>query len=655
MEQKFDLIGQRQIRIDKANKLRKLGIDPYPAKSERDTKTLEIQKDYTAFENKEVTVAGRLISWREHGQLVFGNIIDQDGSIQLYIREDSISDTNAENGTLGFKDLYLVDVGDLVEAFGTVTKTQKGEVSVLVKGFKILTKSIRPLPDKWKGLQDKEKIYRQRYLDMIVNPDHKDRFIKAAEITYAIREFLNNKGFLEIKTPIIQPLYGGGLAKPFKTNVSALNSDFYLSISHELYLKRLITAGFENVYNIVGYFRNEGIDRTHNPEFQMLETMTAFKNYEYNMDLTEEMYKYIANKVFNKTTFSIKGHAVDFAKDWPRIKMIDAVKTYAGYDFENIKTLDEAHNVLEEIGVNEKPDSIGESMVKVFEAKVEEQLIEPTFIYGHPVEISPLAKRMVSDPRFVERFEVFIGGTEAGDNWTELNDPVELFERFKDQYDRREGGDDETHPVDIDFIETMEYGMPPTTGLGPGIERLCMMFTESEYIDDVLFFPMMKPAQITATQKEIYGEKYVSGSKSSGKQDLSKKMVLILNKDIEGWQLINTIGHLSAYLGNNIPKDMFQSTDAFILKDGSINSNSQYPVVALEASSTQLSNLLLKVEELGLTHLAFVQEMIEKNLDSELSDVLSSQSKSDLNIFGIGIFGDKEEVDAITKKFSLYK
>jgi lysyl-tRNA synthetase, class II len=653
--QKYDLVGQRQIRIAKADELRKKGIDPYPSKSNKNTNNQQIVDDFESFNDKEVIVTGRIMSWREHGGLLFSNIQDQSGSIQLYIKKEAIKDTDAKLGILGYDDLHLFDIGDIVEARGIVTKTLKGEISVLVNELKILTKSIRPLPDKWKGLQDKEKVFRQRYLDMIMNPDKRWRFIKTAEITFAIREFLNNKGFLEIKTPIIQPLYGGGLAKPFKTHVNALDSDYYLAISHELYLKRLITAGFENVYNIVGYFRNEGIDRTHNPEFQMLETMTAFKNYEYNMDLIEDMYKYVALKVFNKTEFSIGGNMIDFGKDWPRIKMIDAVKTYAGHDFNKITKLEDAKKILSQEGINAKFDTIAECMVEVFKEKVESQLIEPTFIYGHPVEISPLAKRMPEDSRFVERFEIFIGGIEGGDNWTELNDPVELLERFKDQYERRSDGDEETHPMDIDFLETMEYGMPPTTGLGPGIERLAMMFTDTEYIDDVIFFPMMRPANVTSTQKEIYGEKHTKGTSGNKKQDTSKKFVIVLDKNLTGWKLTNTIGHLSAYLGNKIPKEDFHSTEVFDTKDGSIKSDSQYPVVTMTAKQAQLKSLHIQLETSELESLSFINEMLELDDDKELAKALSKKSKDELNYLGIGLFGDKEKIEKITKKFSLYK
>lgn len=512
----------REERINKIQELKKIGINPFNSKANKEYSNKQIIDNYDKFENKTITLAGRLMSFREHGQLAFGHIQDQSGQIQLYIRSDEMSATSKDKQLLGFKDLKLVDIGDIIQAKGIVTKTKRGEISLLVQEFTLLTKSIRPLPDKWEGIKDKELLFRQRYLDMLMNPEKRIRFETGAKILFSIREFMNSRGFLEIKTPIVQPVYGGSTAKPFTTHVNALNQDFYLAISHEIYLKRLIIAGFENVYNIVGYFRNEGIDRTHNPEFTMLETMTAFKNYEYNMELTEQLYHNIAKKVFSRSRFKIKGNDIDITKPWDKITMLDAVKKHAGFDFNNIKTIEDAYKILDKVGYkDDKPKSIGECMFKVFEEKVEEKLIEPTFVYGHPVEISPLAKTMDKDPRFAERFEVFIGGMEAGDNWTELNNPLELFERFKDQVEKGRGGDEEAHPMDIEFVEAMEYGMPPTTGLGPGIERLIMMFTETEYIDDVIFFPMQKRPPVTKLQKEIYGEENLRVEKIQKKQGKS--------------------------------------------------------------------------------------------------------------------------------------
>lgn len=671
-----DLVGQRQNRIAKVEQIRELGIDPYPSKSDRTHYSNDIVENFN--DGAEVVVAGRLMSWRNHSKIYFADLQDAQGRIQLYMKTDEMTAFDAANSNLGPENLELLDVGDMVEVIGSQTKTDRGVISVLVTEIKIICKAIRPLPEKWAGVKDKETRFRKRYLDTIMNPENLDVFKTSAKIVYAIREFMDARGFHEIKTPLIQPVYGGTNAKPFETHVNALGVDYYMAVAHELYLKKLIVAGFENVYNLYGYFRNEGIDRTHNPEFRMLETMSAFKNYEYNMELTEELYKYIGTKVFGSTVITLAGKEVDLAKPWERLMMIDAVKRYADIDFTEVDSLEDAHKILDDIGFEgDKPETVGQSMVVVFEEKVEEHLIEPVFIIGHPVEVSPLAKSMPDNPKFVERFEVFIGGIEQGDNWTELNDPQELYERFADQVRRGRGGDDEFHPMDIEFIEAMEYGMPPTTGLGPGIERLVMTFTGTEYIDEVLFFPMMRPSVVDANQKKIYDEellidpslssantslsssegsgeaKAISSASSSGVQDKTKKMVIVLNKQIEGWMVTNTVGHISAYLGRNI--DNFASRDQFELNDDTnIAANSQYPIITLSAKAGQMITFLNKVRESDLVHLAYTQDMIDFNDDSELEEALAGQSSADLNIAGIGVFGDNDLIDSLTKKYSLW-
>lgn len=672
-EQRSDLIGQRNVRLEKIERMKAMGIDPYPSNSLRNVSNAEIIQNYSKYEGQVVTVAGRLMSIREHGQIVFGHIQDPTDRLQLYIKADSLAPTSKES--IGFENMDLFDIGDIVEATGIVTKTQRGEVSVQPTTLRMLTKSIRPLPDKWAGLQDKEAKFRQRYLDLIMDPSKKNKFVDSARILFAIRSFLNERGFLEIKTPVIQPLYGGTNARPFSTYMNALGTDFYLAIAHELYLKRLITAGFENVYNMTGYFRNEGIDRTHNPEFQMLETMTAYKNYEYNMELLENMYKHVAKNVMQKNVYKVGGHEIDLMGNWERIMMVDAVRKHTGVDFNKINNLKDAHQALTSIGYKgEMPDSIGESMKVVFEEKVEEKLIQPTIIYGHPVEISPLAKRMTSDPRYVERFEIFIGGIEQGDNWSELNNPVELFDRFKAQsLAKKIDEDDVAHPMDIEFIETMEYGMPPTTGLGPGIERFQMLFTESEYIDDVIFFPLMRPAPVTKLQKEIYGEDALEGNekligrnskgevkaKASGPkvQDTSKKIVLLLNSELSGWKVTNTVGHLSALVANMIDRESFTSTDSFEFSDGvRIPANSQYPIVALGATDAQLKNFFAKAKDMkDIILTVYTKEMLEIKSDNEITDALQKITINDSEIYGIGLFGDNDTLKSLTNKFSLYK
>jgi lysyl-tRNA synthetase class 2 len=494
----------RNIRLGKAQTLRDMGLNPYPSRSGRTHYTGPILAHFAEHEGKEATVAGRLMSWRKQGGLAFGHIQDETGRVQLFLKKQNVQAANPEQGNIGFPEFNLLDLGDIVEASGKIMRTERGEISILVDRLKIIGKALRPLPDQWSGLKDREIILRRRYLDAILEKSSQERFAAITRMIAAIREFLNGKGFLEFQTPVIQGQYGGGTAKPFKTHVNALECDMYLAISHELYLKRLIVAGYDKVYTIGRYFRNEGIDRSHHPEFSMVETMAAYENYEYNMDLIEEMFRFVAKRAFGKTQFNVRGHTIDFERRWKRIAMADAVKEKTGVDFREIRSVEEANAHLKALKVEELQPSIGEALVKAFEIAVEPALIEPTLVYGHPVEISPLAKPMAQDRRFAERFEIFIAGMECGDNWSEQNDPVQLLSTWKKNYRPEERDSGEFHTLDFDFIEALEYGMPPTTGIGPGIERMAMIFTEQENIDDVIFFPMMKPS-ISAFNAELYG------------------------------------------------------------------------------------------------------------------------------------------------------
>ncbi|MFN0170286.1 MAG: lysine--tRNA ligase [Bryobacteraceae bacterium] len=498
------LAALRDVRLEKVNALRALGLNPYPAKSSRTHYAGAVVSDYERMEGKAVTVAGRLVSWRKQGALAFGHILDQTGQIQLMLRRNTLAPTDSSTGNLGYAELNLVDLGDLVEATGTAGKTQRGEISVMVDSFRILTKTLRPLPEKYSGLKDREIILRKRYLDCIVNPETKQRFETLARMQFSIRQFLNDRGFLEIPTPIIQQQYGGGTARPFLVNVNALSVGMYLSISHELYLKRLIAAGFDKVYTIGRYFRNEGIDKTHHPEFQMIETMTAYENYEYNMGLVEDLFRHVAVNVFGKTVFNVRGQEVDFGPAWKRLRMTDLVAEQTGINFLECQSVGDANSMLAMLNIHEPQESIGHAIVRAFEDKVQPVLIQPTIVYGHPMEISPLAKPMDTDPRFAERFEIFIAGMECGDNWSEQNDPVELLARWRENYRPEDRDTGEFHPLDFDFVEMLEHGMPPTTGIGPGIERMAMIFTEQEDIYDVIFFPLMRP-RLSPVNRQIFG------------------------------------------------------------------------------------------------------------------------------------------------------
>lgn len=500
------LIELRNFRLEKIEKLRALGINPFPSKSHRTHYAQPIKDDFESLIEQQAVVAGRLMSWRKQGGLSFGTLQDQTGKIQLFVQKKTVEETNAEKGCIGYSDLSLLDVGDLVEAEGAIFRTQRGEISIRVERIRVLSKSMRPLPDQWFGLKDREQILRKRYLDIILNPETQDRYAKITLMVAAIRQFLNERGFLEFNTPVIQPQYGGGTAKPFKTHVNDLGCDMYLAISHELYLKRLVTAGYDKVYTIGRYFRNEGIDKSHHPEFSMVETMTAYENYEYNMELVESMFRHVAKSVFGRTVFKVGQHEIDFEPQWKRAFMADLVQEITGVDFRQITDPAEANQKLKEMEIHEPAPSVGEAMVLAFEEKVEPTLIQPTLVYGHPVEISPLAKQMDSDPRYVERFEIFIAGMECGDNWSEQNDPKRLLETWQKNYKPEEKESGNFHALDFDFIEALEYGMPPTTGIGPGLERMSMIFTEQENIDDVIFFPMMRPS-ISKINADLYGVK----------------------------------------------------------------------------------------------------------------------------------------------------
>jgi lysyl-tRNA synthetase class 2 len=482
----------RRIRLEKVERLRELGIDPYPSTTPRTHEVGELLARFDELEGQDVAVTGRLMARRGHGKLSFLDLQDGTGRMQVMLRANKQAETSAEDQTLGFQDaLDLVDLGDFIGVAGELIRTKTGEITVAATSLRILTKALLPLPDKWHGVTDEETLVRRRYLDLIMNPEKQERFRDVAKITLGIRTFLAQEGFVEFNTPVLQPLYGGGRAKPFTTHVNALDVDYYLAISHELYLKRLIVAGFEKVFTIGRYFRNEGIDKTHNPEFSMLETMTAFEGYEYNMDLTERLYRYLAYDVLERDEVVVDGHVIDLRSPWRRASMVELVLEHADVDFREVTELDAANTILAERDLPAQP-TVGHALVELFEAVVEPELIQPTIVFGHPVEISPLAKATADDPRYVERFELFIAGTEQGDNWSELNDPEELAKRFAAEQ-ARAAEDDEAHPRDSEFIQAMEHGLPPTTGLGPGVERLAMLLTGAETISDVIFFPLLRP------------------------------------------------------------------------------------------------------------------------------------------------------------------
>ena len=486
----LDINHLMQIRRDKLKELQEQKNDPYEiTKFDRTNTAGEIKSNYENFEQKDVTVAGRIIAKRIMGKASFCTIQDCDEKIQSYI---SINDLGEEN----YKAFKTWDIGDIIGITGFVFKTRTEEISIHAKKVILLSKSLRPLPEKFHGLKDMDLRYRQRYVDLIMNPEVKETFILRSKIISKIREILNEKGYLEVETPILNTISGGATAKPFITHHNTLNLDMYLRIALELNLKRLIVGGFDKVYEIGRVFRNEGMDIRHNPEFTELELYAAYEDFHDMMDITEELFSRTAEEVLGTTKITYQGQEIDLTPGWKRITMVDSIKEVCGIDFNKIQTDEEAVNLAKEKGI-EIPDKTKETRGDVislfFDEYVEKTLIQPTFIYEYPVEISPLAKKCKDDKRMTERFEVFISGREYGNAFSELNDPIDQYERFKKQVEAREAGDEEAAMMDEDFIQALEIGLPPTGGLGIGIDRLVMLLTDSASIRDALLFPTMKP------------------------------------------------------------------------------------------------------------------------------------------------------------------
>ena len=489
-----EFTDQELIRREKAEKLREMGLDPYGNRFDRTAFNLDIKEKYKDIEheefeniNDEYTVAGRIMFIRKMGKASFFTIQDKTGKMQIYI---SINDVGEEVYNL-FK---TADIGDIVGVRGKVMKTKTGEVTLKCIEYTHLVKALRPLPEKFHGLTDIEERYRRRYVDLIMNEEAKTTAMTRPKIIRCIQNFMDGQGFTEVETPVLTTLLTGASARPFITHHNTQDLEMYLRIALELPLKRLLVGGMEAVYEIGRVFRNEGMDPRHNPEFTLMEAYLAYSNLEGMMELTENMFKTIAKDVFGKYVYNWGGNEIDLSGSWKRVSMTDAIKEQTGIDFKQEMTVEEAMQLAKEHGIEVEThqQNVGHIINLFFEKYVEETLIQPTFLYGHPVEISPLTKKNPEDPRFVDRFELFIGGKEFANAYTELNDPIDQLERFEDQLKERELGNDEANDIDMDFVEALEYGMPPAGGIGYGIDRLCMLFTEQESIRDVILFPQMK-------------------------------------------------------------------------------------------------------------------------------------------------------------------
>ena len=482
-----DVNELRQIRVDKLEALQAEGRDPFViTKYDQTHHSMSIKDNFEELEGKTVRVAGRMMSKRIMGKASFCNIKDLKGNIQSYVARDSIGEEE-------YKDFKKLDIGDIIGIEGSVFKTKTGEISIHAEKITLLTKSLLPLPEKFHGLTNTDTRYRQRYVDLIMNNDSKDALMKRSLIIRAVRNYLDSQGFLEVETPMLVANAGGAAARPFETHFNALSEDFKLRISLELYLKRLIVGGLERVYEIGRVFRNEGLDTRHNPEFTLMELYQAYTDYHGMMDLTENLYRHVAQEVLGTTTIVYNGIEMDLGKPFERITMADAVKKYAGVDWNEVKTLEDARALADKHHVEyEDRHGKGDILALFFEEFAEEHLIQPTFVMDHPIEISPLTKKKPEDPDFVERFEFFMNGWEMANAYSELNDTIDQRERFKAQEALLAQGDEEANTTDEDFLRALEYGMPPTGGIGFGIDRMVMLLTNSAAIRDVLLFPTMK-------------------------------------------------------------------------------------------------------------------------------------------------------------------
>jgi len=486
-----------KVRFEKLNRLRELGINPYPYEYEQTHKSKEIKENFEQLEKQAVSVAGRMMTVRLMGKAAFCDIQDEQGRIQIYLRKNEI-------GEQDFEIFKMLDIGDLIGIKGEVFKTRTGEISVFAREFKLLAKSLRPLPivkEKeedgkrivYDQFADKEMRYRQRYVDLIVNPEVKEVFVKRTQIIRAIRSFLDERGFLEVETPILQPIYGGATARPFVTYHNALDRKLYLRIANELYLKRLIVGGFERVYEFAKDFRNEGMDRFHNPEFTLLELYVAYKDYKWMMDFVEQLFAHVAYQVLGTTKIHFNGNEIDLTPPWQRLTMYEAIEKFTGVDISNMEEK-QLRETADKLKVEVTPEmGAGKIIDEIFGELVEPKLIQPTFIYDYPIEMSPLAKKHREKPGLVERFEPIIAGKEVANAFSELNDPIDQKERFLEQLKLRERGDEEAQMMDEDYIRALEYGMPPTAGLGIGIDRMVMLLTDQPSIRDVILFPQMRP------------------------------------------------------------------------------------------------------------------------------------------------------------------
>lgn len=613
----------RQIRLEKLEKIKALGWNPYPASFDKKQTVADSLKSL----GKKVKTAGKIFSYREHGNIAFADIKDESGKIQLFLQKKLLGEN--------YKNLKLLDIGDYIGVEGEVIKTTAGEISIAPTSYTLLTKSLSPIPSEFFGIKDAETKFRKRYLDLILNPELREIFRKKNLFWQTIRDYLVKDGGLEVETPVLVNTTGGADARPFTTHHNSFDMDVYLRISPELYLKRLLVAGYEKVFEIGRIFRNEGVSDEHLQDYTQMEMYWAYRDYEWLMDFVEKMTQEIIKKVFGSLKTKWKEHAIDWSGKWPRVEFTKLLSEKWKVDVEKM-SVKELYVLAEKLKVKVEPNlGRGRILDHLYKKTIRPSLIQPMYIINHPVEVEPLAKRLESNPNNVQRMQILAMGSELGKGFSELNDSLDQYERFQEQQALRDAGDEEAQMMDEDFVQALEYGMPPAAGFAYS-ERLFAMLMDKP-VRELQFFPLMKPQD----------EKV--------KQDFGKKIAIVINKNIQGRQAINTVSHIAGYIGNKIQSG-FTTGANFIAKDNTLYPrNSQYPIIALAGEEKDIKSLAKKVKEAGLLYHIFIKEMIETTDDAKIIKILSEKSDKDVEYFGIGIFGAKDEVAALTKNFSLWK
>ncbi len=645
----------RDERLRKLDELKQLGVNSYPATAKRTQDTQHLITEFAELEGSVVTTVGRIVSIRKFGKIAFIVIKDDGDEFQLVWRHDDKAKADRGNSELLLGDIGLLDSGDFIEATGTVMKTQTGEKSVEIKQLRILTKSLRPLPTSQDGFTNKEERLRRRYVDMNVNEHVRQRYIRRSKFWQATRDFLNDNGFIEINTPVLEHTTGGADATPFVTHMDALDQDFYLRISHELPLKRLIGGGYEKVYDIGPRFRNENYSDEHLPEHIAMEWYWSYADWRDGMKLMTQMYKYVLERTFGTLKFKLDKFEIDLSKEWEEWDYSETIKKKYGIDPMDC-TIGEVKKALKDNKLEvEKTENIARGIDKLWK-NIRKDVAGPVWLINTPLLISPLAKSNTDNPQTVQRFQPVIAGSELGNGFSELNDPIDQLDRFLEQQKMRDAGDEEAMMLDIDFVEMLEYGMPPTCGWGFS-ERVFWIF-EGVSAREGVPFPQMR-AEIDEVTKSIYPEVFAEQNTShlyTKPQDFNKRVVIVVNKELETWQMANSVAHMSAYMGNQLSKDQFDTGDFFLTHDGKkLPRNSQYPIIIKRSNEKDLHKLLGKVRDAKLKHHVFIKEMQDTTNDQEIVEALKTQTEQDTGFYGIAIFGDNEAVNLLTKNFQLYK